>query len=104
MITQQLSILKSFREKLYNFFPKRGDATMNLLDAVSSHAHHCNSVVELSEAPCFERQYSSITDAVGDGLSAANWTKIQTATLSGYGKIFQHGGQNTGTNREVGTI
>lgn len=78
MITQQLSILKSFREKLYNFFPKRGDATMNLLDAVSSHAHHCNSVVELSEAPCFERQYSSITDAVGDGLSAANWTKIQS--------------------------
>lgn len=77
MITP-LDILKKFREKLYNFFPKRGDATMNLLDAVSSHAHKCKSVVELSEAPCFERKYSSITDAIGDGLPAANWAKIQS--------------------------
>jgi hypothetical protein len=77
MITP-LDILKEFREKLYNLFLKRRDTTMNLLDAVSSHAHQCNTVVELSEAPCFERQYSSITDAIGDGLPAVNWTGIQS--------------------------
>jgi len=61
--------LKQFREKLYSLFPKRRDALMNLLDALTSYGHRCRSVIELSEAACFERQYSSVTDAIADGFS-----------------------------------
>lgn len=68
--------LKQFREKLYSLFPKRQDAIMNLLDALTSYGHRCRSVVELSEASCFERKYSSITDAIADGLSQADWCSV----------------------------
>jgi len=37
---------------------------MNLLDAISSYAHRCDSVVKLSEARCFKRSYCSIIDAI----------------------------------------
>ncbi|WP_423062686.1 hypothetical protein [Candidiatus Paracoxiella cheracis] len=33
--------LKQFRTFLYNIFPARRDANMNLLDALSSHGHRC---------------------------------------------------------------
>lgn len=68
--------LIEFRNKLYELFPKRSDAIMNLLDALCSYAYQCNSVVSLSEAAAFKRQYSSITDAVADGLPKAKWNKI----------------------------
>ncbi len=71
-----ISKLKQFREILYAFFPKRRDAIMNLLDALASHGQHCRSVVELSQAACFERQYSSITDAIADGLSQVDWQAV----------------------------
>lgn len=66
-----------FRQQLYSHFTKRSDAIMNLLDALSSYGHQCKSIVELSLAPCFERQYSSITDALADGLPTANWLAIE---------------------------
>ncbi len=69
--------LTQFRKTLYSFFNKRSDSIMNLMDALSSHGHQARSVVELSEAKCFERQYSSITDAIADGLSEANWNGIR---------------------------
>ena len=68
--------LIEFRNELYQLFPKRADATMNLLDAISSHAHKCNSVVSLSEAQAFTRQYTSITDAIADGMPDAKSDKI----------------------------
>ena len=68
--------LINFRNELYPLFPKRADAIMNLLDATCSHAHQCNSVVSLSEASAFKREYSSITDAIADGLPNAQWDKI----------------------------
>ena len=68
--------LINFRNELYSLFPKRADAIMNLLVATCSHAHQCNSVVSLSEAPAFKREYSSITDAIADGLPNAQWNKI----------------------------
>ncbi|WP_423062300.1 transposase [Candidiatus Paracoxiella cheracis] len=64
--------LKQFRTFLYNIFPARRDANMNLLDALSSHGHRCKTPIELCESPYFEREYSSITDAISDGLSVAN--------------------------------
>jgi hypothetical protein len=71
------SSLENFRKDVYLNFPKRSDAIMNLLDAISSHAHQCNSVVQLSNAECFKRQYSSITDAIADGLCKARWSEIE---------------------------
>jgi len=71
-----ISKLKQFRETLYALFPKRRDAIMNLLDALASYGQHCRSVVELSQAACFERQYSSITDAIADGLSQVDWQAV----------------------------
>jgi len=73
----ELKFLKNLREKIYNAFPIRRDANMNLLDALSSYGHRAKSVVELSESPYFERQYSSITDGIADGLHAAKWQEVR---------------------------
>ena len=70
--------LTKFRESIYTHFPVRTDATMNLFDAVSSYGHVAKSVVQLSEAPCFERRYSSITDAISDGLPNTDWGGIES--------------------------
>jgi hypothetical protein len=75
----QIEKLQFFRKSIYSCFKKRADATFNLLDALSSSGHECKSVVELSESPAFLRQYSSITDAIGDGLPHASLDK--TASL-----------------------
>lgn len=75
MLTQRDALIQ-FRKKIYSFFSKRADSVMNLLDAISSSGHQARSIVELSEAKCFERQYSSITDAVADGLPEADWGGI----------------------------
>lgn len=70
--------LTAFRSHLYACFPKRADAIMNLLDALTCHGRECNSVVQLCNTPAFERQYSSITDAIADGLPHADWSAIQS--------------------------
>ena len=50
---------------------------------VPAFAHRCRrSVVELSEAACFERQYSSITDAIADGLVTQNWIDCLTVVYN----------------------
>lgn len=71
--------LKNFRSAIYLNFTKRRDSIMNLLDAISSFGHLSRSVVQLSEAGCFERQYSSITDAIADGLPHADWDALERA-------------------------
>lgn len=73
----ELEGIKTFRKNVYANFSARGDASMNLLDALSSYGQHCNHVVELSDASCFDRQYSSITDAIADGLSTTDWKKME---------------------------
>lgn len=70
---EQIKDLQEFRNSIYQRFPKRRDAIMDLLDALSSYGYRCNSVVQLSKAECYERQYSSITDAIADGLKAVDW-------------------------------
>lgn len=77
MITE-LTNFKSFRRQLFALFPKRRDAVMNLLDALTANGHLCRSVVQLSEAKQFERQYSSITDAIADGLTRAKWKDLES--------------------------
>ena len=73
----ETSTLETFRKKLIELFPKRKDAIMNLLDAITANAHQARSIVQLSETPQFERQYSSITDAIADGLPHAKWQEIE---------------------------
>jgi hypothetical protein len=58
-----LSILEQFRNDVYTWFPRRADALMDLLDALSSNTT-ARSVVELSENPLFRRQYSSVHDGI----------------------------------------
>jgi hypothetical protein len=69
--------LKNFRNAIYELFPKRKDAIFELIDSISSHAHLCNSVVELSEAEAFTREYTSITDAIADGLCDVNFKEVE---------------------------
>lgn len=73
-----LTTLQTFRTEIYLHFQKRKDAIMNLLDALTSTGHQSKSVVELSQANCFQRQYSSITDAISDGLPHTQWDKIKS--------------------------
>ncbi len=77
MITESTETIKSFRTALSCLFPARKDAVFNLLDAITSQGHLVKSVVQLSKAPAFERQYSSITDAIADGLPHAIWDEIE---------------------------
>ena len=72
-----MEALTKFRESLYNQFPVRADALMNLLDALSSDGHIARSVVQLSESHQFKRKYSSITDAISNGLSVVDWEGVE---------------------------
>jgi hypothetical protein len=69
--------LINFRNALYELFPKRRDAVFELIDSISSHAHLSKSVVELSESDAFTREYTSITDAISDGLCDVDFKKIE---------------------------
>ena len=55
--------LKQFRQQLYTSIPYRADATMDLLDALSSNTT-AHSVVELSLNPHFRRNYKSVYDSI----------------------------------------
>jgi hypothetical protein len=59
MITQ----LSQFRLDLYNTLPRRADAVLNLIDSLAS-TPAAQSVVELSLSELFDRQHSSVYDAV----------------------------------------
>ena len=79
-----LQDIQLFRSKLYSMFPSRRDAIMNLLDAISSYAHRCDSVVKLSEAKYFKRSYCSITDAIkaASKIEADGWHKMMTLAFT----------------------
>ncbi len=53
--------LEQFRLEVYDWFPHRADALMDLLDAQSS-TTAARSVVELSLNPLCRREYSSVHD------------------------------------------
>lgn len=55
--------LKEFRQKLHETFPKRRDAIMDLIDALSSNLHF-RSITQLSLSPFFRRKYNSITKVI----------------------------------------
>lgn len=55
--------LGKFRQEIYESFPLRRDATMNLLDSLCANTA-VGSVVELSLNVPFDREYSSLHDAI----------------------------------------
>ncbi len=55
--------LETFRMDVYEWFPQRADALMDLLDAQSSNTT-ARSVVELSVSSLFRREYSSVHDGI----------------------------------------
>lgn len=85
--------LQNFRAALYGLLHKRRDAIINLLDALTSEGRKCDSVVQLSNASCFKRQYSSITDAISDGLPCVKWDEIRKL-------IYQYINRNSGSDRK----
>ena len=68
MDTQEVTVLKQFREAVYQHFNKRADTLMELWDALCSN-HTAGSVAECSLAPCFRRGYS----ALYKGLKRWQW-------------------------------
>ena len=62
--------LGKFRQQIYESFPKRRDATMNLLDSLCANTA-AGSVVELSLNGPFDRKYSSVHDAIDRFAPAA---------------------------------
>lgn len=65
MLDAIVNVIKKFREKIYNFFPHRQDAAMELVDSLASNTQ-ARSVVELSLNPVHRRNYCSITRALGE--------------------------------------
>jgi hypothetical protein len=65
-----------FRENLHRTFAFRSDATMDLIDAIAGNTS-AKSVVELSLSSCFQRQYSSIHDAVDNFFVPGNPSKAK---------------------------
>lgn len=72
MDTQEaISLLQQFRQELYSLLPRRRDALLDLLDALSS-SPNARSPVELSLSPLFRRQYGSIRDATTHFFQASS--------------------------------
>jgi hypothetical protein len=71
MDTQTLAPIKQFRQELYNSVGVRADATLDLMDALSTNTT-ARSVVELSLSPLFRRAYSSLHDAVDSLFQASS--------------------------------
>ena len=75
--------LKFFRSAIHETFPAYSDATMDLIDALSTN-QNARSVVELSENKFFRRKYASITKVIRHFLVPykGNDTKNEEAVLS----------------------
>lgn len=63
IVTEAIATIQQFRQDLYNFFPYRADALVELIDALSSNIN-AHSVAELSLSPLFRREYGSVYDAI----------------------------------------
>lgn len=65
MLDAIVNNLKNFREKIYQVFQRRQDASIELVDALSSNTD-ASSIVELSLNPIHRRNYCSITRSVAE--------------------------------------
>src|SRR5580698_6853870 len=76
MLDEIIPVLKNFRDKIYQLFPSRQDAAMDLVDALSSNTS-ATSVVELSLSPLHRRNYCSITRVLDEFYSPTDLSKNQ---------------------------
>jgi hypothetical protein len=60
------SILQQFRQAIYGALPRRADATLDMVDAITV-AGHVSSPVALSEEAPFRRKFSSVFDVLTEG-------------------------------------
>ena len=80
--------LEQFRQALYQYFSKRADSLMDLVDALAGNSA-ARSPAELSLSPLFRREYSSIYDGienlfvVSDPEKAAEERRTQERQLVG---------------------
>ena len=82
MLDEIVHVLKNFRDKIYQFFPSRRDAAMELVDALSSNKT-ATSVVELSLSPLHRRNYCSITRVLDEYIPLdAAVASLQDQTLT----------------------
>ncbi len=70
MIELIVAKFQTFRHRLFQLFPYRAGATVDLIDAVSA-TTTADSVVKLSLSDLFRRTYSSLTDVL-DSLFRTN--------------------------------
>ena len=68
---EQSELFKAIRQAIYNSFPSRADALFSLLDSLSGR-QKAQSVAELSLESLFERQYSSVYDAIDSFFIASS--------------------------------
>jgi hypothetical protein len=67
MIDSIVAKFQTFRQRLFQLFPYRAGATMDLIDTVSA-TTMADSVVKLSLSDLFSRTYSSLTDVLSSLL------------------------------------
>jgi hypothetical protein len=60
------TLFQQFRDTVYQALPKRADATMDLLDALTA-TGYVESPVAVSESVLFRRQFSSVYDVLQEG-------------------------------------
>lgn len=63
---QTKTLFQQFRQKLYQILPKRADAILDFIDALTG-AGHVASPVALSEEVPFRRKFGSIYDVLSEG-------------------------------------
>lgn len=85
-VPTQLDQPKQFRQELYQLFPYRADALMDLLDALCSNTQ-ARSVVELSLNPLFRREYGSLHDALDQLFHASSPEEAGMARRRTFGEL-----------------
>ena len=68
------------RQDLYDFFPKRNDSIMNLIDSLAGN-QNATSVVRLSLEPAYPRSYSTISRAIDHVFNKHRCPKEMTRLL-----------------------
>ncbi len=76
----QVKRFREFRDDLYLLFPKRADAIMDLIDAISNNTIAA-SPTELSLNPFFQRQYGSIHAAIKNLAATGKLDFLQKTLL-----------------------
>ena len=76
MLKNSLDKLTAFRKIIHELIPSYRDATLDLIDALSTNKN-AQSVTQLSDNPFFRRKYNSLTKVVHYFLVSNNDEEVQ---------------------------